>query len=140
MITYKFEKDFVFYLKNFDSMQAALDYNHEVFNDEYTVTISENQIPEISPEEKLQMDISFGLSMIQEFLLDNRLLGSIPVVDQLSQLEKFKDLNTLLNVGAIRTSYELLLTIPTDQYFTQVRKDKYLNTINTYILNNYGQN
>ena len=135
MQTYKFEKDFIFYLKNFDSIQSALDYNTEVFNDEYTVSVSENQIPDISPEERLQMDISFGMSMVQEFLLDNRLLGSIPAIDQLSQLEKFKDFNTLLNVGSVRTSYELLLVIPTDQYFTQVRKDKYLNTINTYILN-----
>ena len=138
MTTYKFEKDLVFYLKNFDSIQAALDYNTEVFDGEYTVTVSENQIPDISPEERLQMDISFGMSMVQEFLLDNRLLGTIPVADQLLQLGKFKDLNTILTVGAIRTSYELLLTIPVDQYFTQARKNKYLTAIDTYLLNNYG--
>jgi hypothetical protein len=92
----------------------------------------------LTPQQQLESDIFFGKNMIQQFLIDNRELGSIPVSDQLIQLDKFKDINTLLGVGAIKASYDLITITTTDQYFTQQRKDKYLNEISNYLLNNYG--
>ena len=56
----------------------------------------------------------------------------------MSQLEKFKDINTLLNVGAIRASHSLINALQTDQYLTQQRKDNYLSKISEYLINNYG--
>ena len=47
-------------------------------------------------------------------------------------------INTLLGVGALKASYDLITITSTDQYFAQQRKDKYLNEISNYLLNNYG--
>lgn len=138
MTTFKIEKDLITYFKNFNTLQDAETYTLEVLGIGWTVTVSEEQIMPLTPQQQLESDIFFGKNMIQQFLIDNRELGSIPVSDQLTQLDKFKDINTLLGVGALKASYDLITITSTDQYFTQQRKDKYLNEISNYLLNNYG--
>jgi hypothetical protein len=138
MTTFKIEKDLITYFKNFNTLQEAEIYTLEVLGIGWTVTVSEEQIIPLTPQQQLESDIFFGKNMIQQFLIDNRELGTIPVSDQLIQLDKFKDINTLLGVGALKASYDLIAITSTDQYFTQQRKDKYLNEISNYLLNNYG--
>jgi hypothetical protein len=138
MTTFKIEKDLITYFKNFNTLQDAETYTLEVLGIGWTVTVSEDQIMPLTPQQQLESDIFFGKNMIQQFLIDNRELGTIPVSDQLTQLDKFKDINTLLGVGALKASYDLITITSTDQYFTQQRKDKYLNEISNYLLNNYG--
>ena len=138
MTTFKIEKDLITYFKNFNTLQEAEIYTLEVLGIGWTVTVSEDQIMPLTPQQQLESDIFFGKNMIQQFLIDNRELGTIPVSDQLIQLDKFKDINTLLGVGALKASYDLITITSTDQYFTQQRKDKYLNEISNYLLNNYG--
>jgi len=138
MTTFKIEKDLITYFKNFNTLQDAETYTLEVLGVGWTVTVSEEQITPLTPQQQLESDIFFGKNMIQEFLIDNRELGSIPISEQLIQLDKFKDINTLLGVGALKASYDLITITTTDQYFTQQRKDKYLNEISNYLLNNYG--
>jgi hypothetical protein len=138
MTTFKIEKDLITYFKNFNTLQDAETYTLEVLGIGWDVTVSEEQITPLTPQQQLESDIFFGKNMIQQFLIDNRELGSIPVSDQLTQLDKFKDINTLLGVGALKASYDLITITSTDQYFTQQRKDKYLNEISNYLLNNYG--
>jgi len=138
MTTFKIEKDLITYFKNFNTLQDAETYTLEVLGIGWTVTVSVEQIMSLTPQQQLESDIFFGKNMIQQFLIDNRELGTIPVSDQLIQLDKFKDINTLLGVGAIKASYDLITITTTDQYFTQQRKDKYLNEISNYLLNNYG--
>ena len=138
MTTFKIEKDLITYFKNFNTLQDAETYTLEVLGVGWTVTISEEQIMPLTPQQQLESDIFFGKNMIQQFLIDNRELGVIPVSEQLIQLDKFKDINTLLGVGALKASYDLITITITDQYFTQQRKDKYLNEISNYLLNNYG--
>ena len=138
MTTFKIEKDLITYFKNFNTLQDAETYTLEVLGVEWTVTVSEEQITPLTPQQQLESDIFFGKNMIQQFLIDNRELGVIPVSEQLIQLDKFKDINTLLGVGALKASYDLITITSTDQYFTQQRKDKYLNEISNYLLNNYG--
>jgi|LakMenEpi03Aug12_release.lakeMendotaPanAssembly.Ray.scaffolds.fasta_scaffold538298_2 hypothetical protein len=139
MTTFKIEKDLITYFKNFNTLEDAETYTLEVLGTGWIVTISEEQIIPLTPQQQLEMDIFFGEKMIQQFLIDNRELGSIPVADQLIQLQNFKDVNTLLGVGALKASYDLIGLIPIDQYFTQQRKDKYLNEIYNYLMNNYGK-
>jgi hypothetical protein len=138
MTTFKIQKDLITYFKNFSTLQDAETYTLEVLGIGWTVTVSEEQITPLTPQQQLESDIFFGKNMIQQFLIDNRELGVIPVSDQLIQLDKFKDINTLLGVGALKASYDLITITSTDQYFTQQRKDKYLNEISNYLLNNYG--
>ena len=138
MTTFKIEKDLITYFKNFNTLQDAETYTLEVLGIGWTVTVSVEQIMSLTPQQQLESDIFFGKNMIQQFLIDNRELGTIPVSDQLIQLDKFKDINTLLGVGALKASYDLITITSTDQYFTQQRKDKYLNEISNYLLNNYG--
>jgi len=138
MKTFKIEKDLITYFKNFNTLQDAETYTLEVLGVGWTVTVSEEQITPLTPQQQLESDIFFGKNMIQQFLIDNRELGVIPVSEQLIQLDKFKDINTLLGVGALKASYDLITITSTDQYFTQQRKDKYLNEISNYLLNNYG--
>ena len=138
MTTFKIEKDLITYFKNFNTLQEAETYTLEVLGIGWTVTVSEEQIMPLTPQQQLESDIFFGKNMIQQFLIDNRELGAIPVSEQLTQLDKFKDINTLLGVGALKASYDLITITTTDQYFTQQRKDKYLNEISNYLINNYG--
>jgi hypothetical protein len=138
MTTFKIEKDLITYFKNFNTLQDAETYTLEVLGIGWTVVVSEEQIMSLTPEQQLESDMFFGKNMIQQFLIDNRELGSIPVSEQLIQLEKFKNINTLLGVGALKASYDLINITTTDQYFTQQRKDKYLNQIYNYLMNNYG--
>ena len=138
MTTFKIEKDLITYFKNFNTLQDAETYTLEVLGVGWTVTVSEEQITPLTPQQQLESDIFFGKNMIQQFLIDNRELGVIPVSEQLIQLDKFKDINTLLGVGALKASYDLITITSTDQYFTQQRKDKYLNEISNYLINNYG--
>jgi hypothetical protein len=138
MNTYKIEKEGISYLKKFISLEEATQTVSQILGTGWTITLSDENIFESTPEQQLDNDINFGKSLIQQFLLDNRSLGDIPVADQLSQLEKFKDINTLLNVGAIRASHSLINALQTDQYLTQQRKDNYLSKISEYLVNNYG--
>jgi len=138
MNTYKIEKEGISYLKKFISLEEATQTVSQILGTGWTITLSDENIFESTPEQQLDNDINFGKSLIQQFLLDNRSLGDIPIADQLSQLEKFKDINTLLNVGAIRASHSLINALQTDQYLTQQRKDNYLNKISEYLINNYG--
>jgi hypothetical protein len=138
MNTYKIEKEGISYLKKFISLEEATQTVSQILGTGWTITLSDENIFESTPEQQLDNDINFGKSLIQQFLLDNRSLGDIPVADQLSQLEKFKDINTLLNVGAIRASHSLINALQTDQYLTQQRKDNYLSKISEYLINNYG--
>jgi hypothetical protein len=138
MTTYKISKDLISYLKNFNDIQEAIEYANTELGLGWNVTISDIQISPMTPKQQLDNDIFFGKTLIEEFLIDNRELGNIPIQEQLKQLDLFKNVNTLLNVGALRASYDLITTIPTDQYFTQLRKDKYLNQISEFLINNYG--
>jgi hypothetical protein len=94
MTTFKIEKDLITYFKNFNTLQDAETYTLEVLGIGWDVTVSEEQITPLTPQQQLESDIFFGKNMIQQFLIDNRELGSIPVSDQLTQLDKFKDINT----------------------------------------------
>jgi hypothetical protein len=67
-----------------------------------------------------------------EFLEDNRIANITPAQsDQI--LLKFKDILSFAQTGAVPSLQVHLPLIPTDEIFTQERKDKYINQLNDYV-------
>lgn len=90
----------------------------------------------LTPQEKLQVDIQFGNQLVEEFLLDNRLITP-PVTEQESVqlLNQFNDIERLAKLGDIKSVKILLEQIQTDnRIFTQTRKDKYILQIDEHLL------
>lgn len=137
MATYLISKDFYSTLQNFNTIQQCEDWVLNTLGDGYTITISEEQIPPITPEQKLEGDLQFGQQLIKEFLLDNRLITpTVTPSESLQLLSEFNNIEKLANLGDIRSVQLLLSNITTDnRLFTQERKDKYLSLINGYLQN-----
>jgi hypothetical protein len=137
MTTYKISKDYWSTLQNFNTLQDCEDWVANTLGDGYTITISDVQIPPLTPEEKLSSDINFGAMLIDMFLLDNRLI--VPHVtpsESLNLLSEFDNIEKLARLGDIKSVSILMNGVQTDnRIFTQKRKDKYLSLINGYLQN-----
>lgn len=138
MKTYKIYKDNWACFKNFNSTEDAQIYANEL-GQGYTVIIADpqDQIHVLTLEQRLPLDIQFGNQLINQFLLDNREIGYISIQDSITLLNKFNDIEKLSRLGAIKDVLLLMQNVVTDNIFTQVRKDKYLQMINNY-LNSYN--
>lgn len=138
MQTYKIYKDSWACFKNFNTIEDAEIYANEL-GQGYTVIIADpqDQIPVLTLEQRLPLDIDFGNQLINQFLLDNREVGYISIEDSITLLNKFNDIEKLSRLGAIKDVLILMQNVVTDNIFTQVRKDKYLQMINDY-LNSYN--
>lgn len=138
MTTYKISKENWSTLQNFNTLQDCEDWVINTLGVGYTITISDEQILPITPEEKLEMDLQFGDYLIKQFLNDNRLI--IPTVtpsESLQLLSEFDNIEKLARFGDIKSVSILLNAITVDnRLFTQERKDKYMNQINSHINNN----
>jgi hypothetical protein len=89
----------------------------------------------LTPKEKLYSDIQFGNELVEDFLIDNRLIVP-PVTEQesLNLLNQFANIEKLAKLGDIKSVKSLLEQIQTDsRIFTQSRKDKYLTSINLHL-------
>jgi hypothetical protein len=86
-----------------------------------------------SIEDKLDMDLEFGLKIIKDFLLDNRKINNISEVDSISLSIKFDKIEKLARLGDIKTIKVLMLNLEVDEIFTQERKDKYLLAIQEHL-------
>jgi hypothetical protein len=121
-------------LRNFDNLQSAQLFAKNLGNN-YNADISDEQIPSITLEQKLQNDIKFGNELIKTFLLDNRYIE--PVVtpnESLELLSKFNDIQKLASLGDIKSVQILLNSIQTDlRLFTIERKEKYTLIISNYL-------
>lgn len=137
MKTYKAFKDSISYFKNFNSLQEAELYFYENLDNTYSVIIAPDneQISDFNPtpEQRLPIDIDFGNELINQFLLDNREIGNISLQDSINLLNKFNDIEKLSRLGAIKDVQLLMQNVVTDNIFTQIRKDKYLQMINNYL-------
>jgi hypothetical protein len=90
----------------------------------------------LTPLQKLPLDIEFGTQLINIFLEDNRTFGYISIEDSITLLNKFNDIEKLCRLGSIKDVQTLMQNVITDNIFTQERKDKYLQMITDY-LNSY---
>ena len=86
----------------------------------------------ISIEQRLSMDMSFGQELVNDFVYDNRIM-SITSEQSEAVLVKFRDILAFAQTGAITSIQTYLPLIPTDEVFTQERKDKYTQMINDYL-------
>lgn len=138
MKTYKAQKDYISYFKNFGSLQDAENYFYLNLGNDYIISLADDneQIPILTPIQRLQLDIDFGNQLINSFLEDNRNYGYISLQDSMILLEKFNNIEKLSRLGAIRDVKVLMENVVVDNIFTQERKDKYLGMIINY-LNSY---
>lgn len=139
MMTYKItntDNPYWAAFKNFQNLQDAETYTNNLGNT-FSVELAspEYQIPQPTPEEKLKNDIDFGSQLINEFLLDNRLITpSVTEQESVLLLNQFNSIERLAKLGDIKSTKILLEQTQTDvRIFTQERKDKYLNQINNYL-------
>ena len=121
-------------LRNFDNLQSAQLFAKNLGNT-YSAKISDEQIPSITLEQKLQNDIKFGNELIKTFLLDNRYIEpTVTPNESLKLLNKFNDIQKLASLGDIKSVQILLNSIQTDlRLFTVERKEKYILMISNYL-------
>lgn len=121
-------------LRNFDNLQSAQLFAENLGNN-YSAEISDEQIPSITLEQKLQNDIKFGNELIKTFLLDNRYIEpTVTPNESLELLNKFNDIQKLASLGDIKSVQILLNSIQTDlRLFTIERKEKYILMISNYL-------
>jgi hypothetical protein len=129
MKTFELYKDGTKYTSNFLGLEEATSAAEAIFIDNFQVTEIEFIDFSLSPEQKLQQDLSNGKSFYERILLDINNLGDIPISHQIDILEKFKDTFTLLNNGKLNSAYQLISDLTTDQYFTSEVKADYLNDL-----------
>jgi len=127
---YKISKDYWNVVKKFSSLQDA-----QIFADSlgegYT---AEFYAPYIPPtiEEKTHMNMTFGSELVTLFINDNAAMN--PTQEQSDALmSKFQTILSFAQVGGITSINAHLPSIPTDEIFTQERKDKYLQMIADYL-------
>jgi hypothetical protein len=134
MQTYKIFNSTTDYYKNFASLQDAQTFADSL-GEGYTATLAppNEQIPALTPAEIVQMNVEFGNSLVTMFMVDNAEIGVIPESESLALLAKFQQVLPLAQLGSIKVVSELLPTLTTDAYFTQTRKDKYINLIAQYL-------
>jgi hypothetical protein len=137
MKTYKATQNYITYYKNYESLKKAKEYFDTVLVGNYELSLAADweQIPELTLEQKLQLDIQFGNQLVETFLLDNRLITP-PVTDQesIQLLNQFSTIEKLAKLGDIKTVKILLEQIQVDdRIFTLDRKNKYLELINNHL-------
>jgi hypothetical protein len=136
MDTYKISKAAWATYQLFSDLQAAESWTLTNLGSGYTVELSTDiQITPVSPEEKLLNDINFGATLIEMFLLDNRLITpAVTPSESLQLLSEFDNIEKLASLGDIKSVQILLNAVQTDpRLFTQARKDKYLDLITGYL-------
>jgi hypothetical protein len=134
MQTYKIYKDYWACFKNFNSIEDAQIYADSLgLGYIAELALPEDQIPILTPAQRLVFDIDFGTQLINTFLEDNRIFGYISIQDSIILLNKFNDIEKLCRLGAIRDVEVLMQNVIIDNIFTQERKDKYLQMIVDYL-------
>ena len=127
---YKIEKANWSCIKEFETLEEAQAFADSLGNG-YTVDYV-GPVEPISNEQRLSMDMSFTLVLIQTFLIDNRNAG-VTVAQGEALMNKFVDVLQFAQTGAVGSVNNLLLNIEIDEIFTQDRKDKYLQMIANYL-------
>lgn len=127
---YKISKDLWSCVKKFESLEAA-----QAFADSlgpgYTAEFYAPYTPP-SAAEKVQMNLAFGADLIQIFVTDNAEMN--PTQEQSDALlVKFQNILSFAQVGGITSINNHLPTIPTDEIYTEERKEKYLQMIADYL-------
>ena len=138
MITFKISRGNWSTYQSFNTIEEAQAWAFQKWGDEAVVTLSTDYIiTPPTPEEKLGLDKDFGAQLIEMFLLDNRLITpSVTPTESLQLLGDFQSIEKLATLGDIKSVQVLLGGVQTDaRLFTQERKDKYMELVNSYLQN-----
>jgi hypothetical protein len=82
--------------------------------------------------QEVDEDRYFGEMIKRTFLAQNRALYLQPAAN-VALLQAFSEIERLLGLGDIKTSYYLVSQLTTDLIFTQARKDKFLGLLGARI-------
>lgn len=132
---FKITKDYLSTIRTFLTLEIAQQWAIDNMGENCIIEEYEDYAVQ-TIEDKLKMDIAFGQSLIETFLLDNRnIYPPISVADSLAIASKFANIEILSRLGNIKSVQVLLNNMATDEIFTQDRKTKYLEMINNYFTN-----
>jgi hypothetical protein len=127
---YKIYKDQWSLIKQFATLEDA-----QVFADTlgtgYTAEFYKAYTPP-TIQQRLNMDLNFGDYLVYVFVEDNRVMDITPEQSE-AELVKFRDILAFAQTGAVTSIQTYLPLIPTDDVFTQQRKDKYVQMITDYL-------
>lgn len=127
---YKIYKDQWSLIKQFATLEDAQSFA-DALGTGYTAEFYQEYTPP-TIQERLQSDLDFGAHLIYVFVEDNRVMD-ITSEQSEAVLVKFRDVLAFAQTGAITSIQTYLPLIPTDDVFTQERKDKYIKMINDYL-------
>ena len=127
---YKIYKDQWSLIKQFSTLEDAQAFA-DTLGTGYTAEFYKAYTPP-TIQQRLDMDLDFGSHIIYIFVEDNRVMDITPEQSE-AVLQKFRDILAFAQTGAITSIQTYLPTIPTDDVFTQERKDKYTQMINAYL-------
>lgn len=90
--------------------------------------------PSLSYTDKFYLDMEFGQKLINEFLIDNRNSPkSFTPQESIMLLKKFENVKELCYLGDIKSVKLLLPFLEVDEIFTQQRKNKYIEMVQTHL-------
>jgi hypothetical protein len=127
---YKIYKDQWSLIKQFATLEDAQAFA-DTLGTGYTAEFYKAYTPP-TIQQRLDMDLDFGSHIIYIFVEDNRLMDITPEQSE-AVLVKFRDILAFAQTGAITSIDNYLPLIPTDDVFTQQRKDKYVQMITDYL-------
>lgn len=127
---YKIYKDQWSLIKQFASLEDAQAFA-DTLGTGYTAEFYKAYTPP-TIQQRLDMDLDFGSHLVYIFVEDNRVMDITPEQSE-AVLVKFRDILAFAQTGAITSIQTYLPLIPTDDVFTQQRKDKYVQMITDYL-------
>ena len=127
---YKIYKDQWSLIKQFASLEDAQAFA-DTLGTGYTAEFYKAYTPP-TIQQRLNMDLDFGSHLVYIFVEDNRVMDITPEQSE-AVLVKFRDILAFAQTGAITSIQTYLPLIPTDDVFTQQRKDKYVQMITDYL-------
>ena len=128
---YKIKKELWTLIKQFSNMSDAQSFADDL-GDGYKAEFYKEYTPP-GVQQRLEMDLDFGSHLIYVFVEDNRIMD-ITSEQSEAVLVKFRDVLAFAQTGAITSIQTYLPLIPTDEVFTQGRKDKYIKMISDYLV------
>ena len=127
---YKIYKDQWSLIKQFATLEDAQAFA-DTLGTGYTAEFYKAYTPP-TIQQRLSMDLDFDSHIIYSFVEDNRVMDITPEQSE-AVLVKFRDILAFAQTGAITSIDNYLPLIPTDDVFTQERKDKYISMITDYL-------
>ena len=127
---YKIYKDQWSLIKQFATLEDAQAFA-DTLGTGYTAEFYKSYTPP-TIQQRLNMDLDFGSHLVYIFVEDNRVMDITPEQSE-AVLQKFRDILAFAQTGAITSIDNYLPLIPTDDVFTQQRKDKYVQMITDYL-------